>query len=72
MAVLSVQNLVFACTGYVVWTILYQIIYYRFLHPLAKFPGSFWASVTRLWIAWHNVQGDECAAYQKLHAKHGE
>ncbi|KAG9255691.1 cytochrome P450 [Emericellopsis atlantica] len=71
MTVLSVHNLVLACTGYVACTILYQIVYYRFFHPLAKFPGSFWASVTRLWIAWHNVQEDECATYQKLHAEHG-
>lgn len=60
--------LLFAYTGYCV---LYQVINYRFFHPLAKFPGPFWGSVTRLWIAYHNIKEDECAVFTELTKKYG-
>lgn len=72
MTLLSAQNLFLAGLAYLAWCVVYQLVYYRFAHPLAKFPGSFWASVTRLWITWHNIQEDECATYRSLHEKHGE
>lgn len=50
----------------------YQIIHYRFFHPLKAFPGPFWGSVTRLWITYHNVKGDEPKTFQELHRKYGE
>ncbi|KAG7122389.1 Cytochrome monooxygenase gsfF like protein [Verticillium longisporum] len=57
--------------AYIAFNVVYQVVHYRFFHPLAKFPGSFWGSVTRLWITYHNVKEDECATYQELHKKHG-
>lgn len=51
--------------------VLYQVIHYRFFHPLSHFPGPFWASVTRLWIAYHNLMEDECAVFLKLHKIYG-
>jgi hypothetical protein len=57
--------------SYIALRIAYQIIYYRFFHPLRHFPGPFWASVTRLWIAWHNYLGDECEVELALHRKYG-
>jgi hypothetical protein len=48
---LSFRNVLLALLGYFVARVSYQIVYYRYLHPLSKFPGPFWASVTRLWIA---------------------
>jgi hypothetical protein len=48
---LSFRNLVLATFGYFVARVVYQIVYYRYFHPLSKFPGPFWGSVTRLWIA---------------------
>lgn len=51
---------------------LYQVVYYRFFHPLASFPGPFWGSVTRLWITWHNIKGDEPWVFRALHEKYGE
>ena len=50
---------------------LWQIIRYRFFHPLSKFPGPFWGSVTRLWIAWHDIKQDENEVILELHKKHG-
>jgi benzoate 4-monooxygenase len=29
------------------------IVYHRFFHPLAGYPGPFWASITNLWKVYH-------------------
>lgn len=50
----------------------YQVVYYRLFHPLRKFPGPFWGSVTRLWITYHNIKGDEPETLQELHRKYGQ
>jgi hypothetical protein len=65
---LNILLILFACLPF---SFFYQIIYYRFFHPLRHFPGPFWASVTRLWIAYHNVQRDECEVELALHKEHG-
>jgi hypothetical protein len=52
LSYLGIRNLVLAVFGYFVARVVYQIVYYRYFHPLSKFPGPFWGSVTRLWIAW--------------------
>lgn len=70
MAILS--KLILAAIAYITFKVLYQIVYYRFLHPLAKFPGNFWGSVTRLWITYHNVKEDECQTFRELHKEHGK
>lgn len=52
--------------GWLAWT-----IYSRTLHPLAKYPGPFEASVTRLWL-FRLVQGGKADQKQrKLHQKYG-
>ncbi|KAL0935890.1 flavonoid 3',5'-hydroxylase [Colletotrichum truncatum] len=71
MAVLSFSNILLLVGAYIAWNILYQIVYYRCFHPLAKFPGPFWGSVTRLWITYHNIKEDECEVNQALHKKYG-
>ena len=48
-----------ASTGYIVVSFLYQIIHYRYFHPLKDIPGPFWATVTRIWGAYHNFLSDE-------------
>ena len=67
----SFSTILLAAAGYVLFGILYQIVYYRFFHPLRHFPGPFWGSVTRLWIAYHNVKGTENDVCKALHEKHG-
>ncbi|KAM5350141.1 hypothetical protein ACJ41O_006646 [Fusarium nematophilum] len=71
MSMLIIINFSLLIASYVILSFVYQIIKYRFFHPLAKFPGSFWGSATRLWIAYHNVKADECVTFQELHRKHG-
>ncbi|RDW72398.1 cytochrome P450 [Aspergillus mulundensis] len=51
------------------WTI--WIIYTRWLHPLSKFPGPFWASVSRIWTVLHVLPGDAEKRQRKLHEKYG-
>ena len=78
LSLVTVTNIILALLAYVAIKFLFQIIYYRFYHPLSAFPGPFWGSVTRLWIAWHNLQETElptvCALTKKygmLHARVG-
>ncbi|KAJ9662012.1 hypothetical protein H2201_006301 [Coniosporium apollinis] len=68
---LTVGNFFLAFSAYIAFRIVYQIVYYRFFHPLSKFPGPFWGSVTRLWVAYHNVKEDECELEYALHKKYG-
>ena len=56
---------------WVLYKWLYQIVYYRFFHPLKIFPGLFWGSVTRLWLGYRCVKVDECEVVIDLHKKHG-
>jgi cytochrome P450 len=47
------------------------IIYQRYFHPLAKFPGPLWASISPLWQAYHLVVGDTPMLLVDLHNKYG-
>lgn len=67
----TVTNTLLALFAYIVLRFLSQIVYYRFYHPLSAFPGPFWGSVTRLWIAWHNVRETELATVYALTKKYG-
>jgi hypothetical protein len=51
LSFLNFRNLILTVLGHVIARVVYQIVYYRYFHPLSKFPGPFWGSVTRLWIA---------------------
>lgn len=71
MAFLSLANAALLGVAFVLFKIVHQIVYYHFFHPLSKFPGPFWGGVTRLWLTYHNVKGDEPAVVRTLHRKHG-
>lgn len=45
---------------------IYQIVYYRYFHPLKDFDGPFWGSVTRLWHTYQNIRGIELETYDRL------
>ncbi|KAK5168178.1 uncharacterized protein LTR77_006746 [Saxophila tyrrhenica] len=47
------------------------VIYTRFFHPLAKFPGPFAASVTRWWYVREVGKGNFDKTHRKLHARYG-
>ncbi|KNG89231.1 cytochrome P450 [Aspergillus nomiae NRRL 13137] len=65
-SVLAQGILVGIVTYWAVW-----IIYTRWFHPLAKFPGPFWASITRVWTLLHVLPGNAEKRQMKLHAKYG-
>src|SRR5699024_8773824 len=71
MAWASLENLCYLGVAYVACTLVYQVVHYHFFHPLAKFPGPFWGGVTRLWLAYHNLIGDELATFGRLHEEYG-
>lgn len=71
LSLVTVTNVILSLVAYVTLKFGWQIIYYRFFSPLAKFPGPFWGSVTRLWIAWHNLQETEVPAVYALAKKYG-
>jgi len=51
--------------------ILLSAIYYRFLHPLSKYPGPFLASVTDLWQVYQFLTLKQPYYLTKLHEKYG-
>lgn len=52
-------------------TLLAYIVYQRFLSPLAKYPGPFWASLTDFWLARQAMRPDCHRRYIRLHEKYG-
>lgn len=63
----SIWALLVLVVAYVVWTVVYAYT----LHPLAKFPGPWWAHISRIpyWIV--AVQGDQIKLMRRLHEKYG-
>lgn len=53
--------------GYFVWA----VVYYRFLHPLAKFPGPFLASISNLWKVYECYTTDFPRRMCAVHEKYG-
>ncbi|KAH0565669.1 hypothetical protein GP486_000943 [Trichoglossum hirsutum] len=51
--------------------LLAWVIYYRFVTPLAKIPGPFSASLSRLWLMRRSVRGDMHQMYIDLHRQYG-
>lgn len=67
----TVTNTFLFILAYLAIKVVKQIVYYRFFSPIKDFPGPFWGSVTRLWLAWHNVNSTEVKTMQELHEKYG-
>ncbi|KAJ6028573.1 hypothetical protein N7540_004149 [Penicillium herquei] len=72
MAVLQVLNhpLLFFLGGFLLYLIAY-IVYQRFFHPLAKYPGPFLASLTDLWQVHQFITLKQPYSLTKLHEKYG-
>ena len=47
------------------------IVYARFFHPLAKYPGPFLASISRLWLLLQVASANVDQTQRELHKKHG-
>lgn len=75
MALLRLHDLVHI-VGILVFTsgfyVFGLVIYRLFFHPLAKYPGPFWAKVTGLYPAYHALTGKRHINCYKLHKKYGK
>lgn len=47
------------------------VVYARTVHPLAKVPGPWLASITRLWICQQTFNGNFDSVQMELHKKYG-
>ena len=65
------ENICFIIFLYFATSFAYQIIYHHFFNPLAKFPGPFWAGVTRFWLAYYDLRGQEQKKCEELCKKYG-
>ncbi|KAF1817103.1 cytochrome P450 [Eremomyces bilateralis CBS 781.70] len=54
-----------------VCSLVLWIVYCRTLHPLAKYPGPFLASFSRIWQLYRVFQGDMDVAHRDLHHRYG-
>lgn len=46
-------------------------VYRRYFHPLATYPGPFWASITRWWMVREIFSGKHEHHVRALHKKYG-
>lgn len=67
----SYPHILGALTAIAVATILGIAFYRLSLHPLAKFPGPFWARLTTFPSYWHTVKGDRHIWLWQLQQKYG-
>ncbi|KIX92184.1 uncharacterized protein Z520_12065 [Fonsecaea multimorphosa CBS 102226] len=58
-------------SGLAVVSLVAYVVYQRFLHPLAKYPGPFLASLTDVWQAHQFMTLQQPYNLTRLHEKHG-
>jgi hypothetical protein len=57
--------------GALLFSIVSYVLYQRYFHPLAKYPGPFLASLTDLWQVHQFMTLKQPYHLTKLHEKHG-
>ena len=67
----SAMTVLALITSLLVGALSSYVVYQRYLHPLGRFPGPFWASLTGLWKIRVLLTGDMPAQLCKLHEKYG-
>jgi cytochrome P450 len=55
----------------VISTLIYHVVSLRYLHPLSKYPGPLFASISGWWRIYHEVKGDLPQIIHSLHQKYG-
>lgn len=59
------------CLGIAITYILLNSVYNRYLHPLRRFPGPFWGSVTEFYKLWLFATKESHTIEYDLHKKYG-
>lgn len=59
------------CLGVAVVYVLLNSVYNRYLHPLRRFPGPFWGSVTEFYKLWLFATKESHTIEYDLHKKYG-
>ncbi|KAI1074917.1 cytochrome P450 [Whalleya microplaca] len=60
-----------AAVTVVTWS-LWSFIYNLYFHPLAKYPGPFWARASLFWRIWNSLGGRFHRKIQEGHRKYGD
>ncbi len=70
---LPVQPPVHACgaAAVVAVALLAGVVYRLFFAPLARMPGPWFTSLSRLWLIYHEFKGDRTVTVDRLHAAYG-
>ncbi|KAH7371279.1 cytochrome P450 [Pyrenochaeta sp. MPI-SDFR-AT-0127] len=68
---LSAAHLHICLPSLIVAYCLGWVIYSRYFHPLAKYPGPFFASISRLWLIIDVAKGNAEKTQRQLHARFG-
>jgi hypothetical protein len=71
IALLSIPLLLETAIGIPLGYLFLGAIYRRYFHPLSKFPGPFWASITRWWMVSEIFSGEHEKHINALHEKYG-
>lgn len=69
---ISLSLLLWFTGSFLVIYLLHYVIYQRYFHPLARFPGPFLASLTDLWQVYQFLSLKQPYNLADLHAQHGE
>jgi hypothetical protein len=67
----NIYQLIEVLLGLIFGYSLLSVIYHRFFHPLAKYPGPFLASVTDLWQVYQFLTLKQPYYLTELHEKYG-
>jgi len=51
--------------------LLIWVLYAKHVHPLAKYPGPFFASITRFWHIFDVARGSSEETQRRLHERYG-
>lgn len=70
-SLLTAKNVAIGLSSLLILYFITQAIYDIYFHPLAKFPGPAAAKVSRLWLTWQCLKGQEPYVLYELSKKYG-